>query len=60
MKQTNDYITFTLSDDGTYYIVSLCNAEATNIVIPHFYNDLPVKEIGDFAFTSCNKLERIF
>ena len=35
----------------------LINAEATNIVIPHFYNNLPVKEIGDFAFTNCSVMK---
>lgn len=42
---------YTLSDDGTYYSVTGRGTYAqTDIVIPETYNDLPVKEIGDYAF----------
>ena len=48
---------FTLSEDGTYYILSgVTNGSALkNYDIPSTYGDdaLPVKEIGDDAFSNC-------
>ena len=42
---------YTLSDDGTYYIVSgIGSCKDLRIVIPSRYNHKPVKEIGSFAF----------
>ncbi len=42
---------YTLSADGDFYIVkSIGSAEGNNIVIPAFYNGLPVQEIGADAF----------
>ena len=31
----------------------------TDIVIPDYYNNLPVKVIDEYAFMGCNKLERV-
>ena len=42
-------VTYTLSDDGTYYIVSYFDDSVAEVVIPSEYNGLPVKEIGDKA-----------
>lgn len=56
IKDITPFLEFTLSSDGTYYIVSgvkdtsflsYCNY---NMVIPAMYNGKPVKEIGDKAF----------
>ena len=48
---------FTLSDDGTYYIVTgIGTCTDTDIVIPATYNGLPVQEIGVNAFHSCSSL----
>ncbi len=43
---------YTLSDDGTYYILSRADAKKPNteIVIPATYKKLPVAAIGPFAF----------
>lgn len=42
---------YTLSADGTYYIVSSINTYGSkNITIPETHNGLPVKAIGDQAF----------
>ena len=42
---------YTLSEDGTYYIVSdIGTCTDTEIIIPSVYNELPVKEIGMYAF----------
>ncbi len=49
---------YTLSEDETYYIVSIIGT-ATDIVIPATYNNLPVKEIGEKAFYNCYSLTRV-
>ena len=57
---TSQGLEYELSQDGTYYIVTgigVCTD--TNLVIPTIYNDLPVKEIGDYAFLNCSKLTSI-
>ena len=42
---------YTLSNDGTYYIVSRIGSETlTEFRIPSTYNDKPVKGIGEYAF----------
>ena len=52
-----DYI---LSEDSTYYSVSgLGNVTADSIIIPSYYNNLPVKSIGDRAFYCCRSLTSI-
>ncbi len=45
-KEHAEGLTYTLSDDGTYYIVSGVRwVTDEDIVIPNLYNGLPVKEI---------------
>ena len=44
-----DKVEYTLSDDGTYYILSYIGANIENLVIPEYYNEKPVLEIGDYA-----------
>lgn len=55
-------LTYTLSDDGTYYIVSNSNRTLSdnNLVIPSTYNGLPVKEIASEAFVELNWLESVY
>lgn len=48
-------LTYTLSDDGTYYIVDNANdtmvlGANNRVVFPNEYNGLPVKEIGYLGF----------
>lgn len=51
---------YTLSNDGTYYIVSgIGTCTDTEIVIPDTHNSKPVKEIGNSAFRSCTSLTGI-
>ncbi len=50
---------YTLSNDKTYYIVTIGTATDTDIVIPSEYNDLPVKEIGMQAFIDCHNITSI-
>ncbi len=45
---------YTLSDDGTYYIVTGIGTEIRTIAIPATYNGKPVKEIGEKAFYGCS------
>ena len=51
---------YTLSDDGTFYIVTGIGTEKRNsFVVPSMHNDKPVKEIGDEAFYKCSSLTGI-
>ncbi len=53
-------LVYTLSDDGTYYIVSgIGTAMDTDIVIPSTYNNKPVRVIGEDAFADCIKLTSV-
>ncbi len=55
-----DYLTFTLSDDGTYYSVTACKQLAIGIIrIPSKYNGLPVKAIGKAAFNICESITKV-
>ncbi|MBQ9848401.1 MAG: leucine-rich repeat protein [Clostridia bacterium] len=50
---------YTLSEDGTYYIVSSCDDDAKHVVIPKSYYGLPVKEIGSEPFNCHPNLESV-
>lgn len=51
---------YRLSDDGSYYtVVGLGSCEDTEIVIPGEYKGLPVKAIGDQAFSVCNNVTSV-
>jgi len=50
---------YSLSADGTYYIVTDFDESVTEVVIPTEFNGLPVKEIGDSAFKYCYDLTSI-
>ncbi len=52
-------ITYTLSDDGTYYIVSDCDITGDAVIIGATYKGLPVKEIGYMAFNLSEKLSEV-
>ena len=61
-------VNFTLSEDGTYYIVSGVSGNKTALKtydVPEFYapeeghEALPVKEIGEEAFMGCTRLINI-
>ena len=56
---TTEGLVYTLSDDETYYIVSSYTGSATEVVIPSEYEGLPVKEIGDGAFSNRSNLTNI-
>lgn len=54
---------YTLSDDGTYYIVSKTTMpfkeNITEFTVPDMFNDLPIKEIADRAFENCTELQML-
>lgn len=57
---SGDPLSYRLSDDGTYYIVTGCNIEAISADVPEKRNNLYVREIADGAFMACEKLERVY
>lgn len=67
-KSGEAYVQFTLSEDGTYYIVSGVSGDKrglTSYDVPATYSAkdggemLPVKEIDDYAFYQCYDLKRL-
>lgn len=59
-QSASEGLEFTLSDDGTYYIVTgIGTCTDTELVIPGTHQGLPVREIGDYAFYGCSGLESI-
>lgn len=53
-------LSFALLDDGKSYTVSLYGeSESTEVVIPATYNGKPVTEIGQRAFSECQKITSI-
>ena len=63
---TLDYLTFTLSDSGDYFIVEgdtnkIQSSESFDgkIVIPETYDGLPVTIIKNFAFRGCTSLTTV-
>ncbi len=53
-------LAYTLSDDGSYYIVTgIGTEERTKFAIPATYNGKPVKEIGEKAFSRCSSLTNV-
>ena len=53
-------LNYTLSEDGTYYIVSgIGTCKDTDIVIPAIYEGKLVKEIGERAFADCSSLTSV-
>ncbi len=52
---------YELSTDGTYYIVKgLVNDNSEEIEIPALYNGLPIKEIGNSAFSRNANIKKVY
>lgn len=50
---------FTLSDDGTFYIITgIGTFYGAELIMPSKYNGLPVEEIGNYAFENCTFIKR--
>ena len=59
-SQSDRMFEFTLSQDGTYYVITgINNTDITSITIPTSYDGHPVKEIADYAFIDCLALESV-
>ena len=53
-------LSFQLSADGTYYIVTgIGKCQDIDLIIPAMHEGLPVLEIGESAFYNCNDLVRV-
>lgn len=61
-KDTSIFLKYTLSDDGTHYIVSADNRDRypSEICVPDEYNKLPVTEIAEEGFMNCYGLTTIW
>ena len=58
--QPSEGLQYTLSYDGTYYIVAgIGSCKDVDIVIPGEYNNLPVITIGSWAFVNCTSLTSV-
>lgn len=58
-QATEDPLTYQLSADGAYYIVTGCDEGADSAAIPAQRNGLPVSEISGGAFMACEKLTSV-
>ena len=58
VDENYQYITFKLSEDKTYYIITDASESRVtgHLVIPSSYRGKPVKEIGVQAFARCNNV----
>lgn len=56
---TESGITYTLSDDASYYIVSDADPSLTSAVIAGTIHDLPVAAIGAYSFKDCDNLASV-
>ena len=56
---TSDILTFSLNKSKTGYSVESCtNKDCELVVVPEFYEGLPVTEIKHICFSSCKKLQK--
>jgi hypothetical protein len=58
-EKSTEGIIYTISDDGTYAIVSDYEGTDTDVVIAKTYNGLPVTSIGNYAFENCSNLTSV-
>ena len=52
-------LSFTINDEGTAYTVTGYNGSAKSVVVPPYYNELPVIAIGENAFSHDTTLESV-
>lgn len=58
--KASEGLEYTLSDDGTYYIViGIGTCTDTELIIPATYNGLPVREIGCDAFNRNQNITKV-
>lgn len=57
---SSEGLEYTLSEDGTYYIVSsMGSCTDTEITVPSVYNKKPVKEIGPYSFDRNDRIRKV-
>ena len=60
-KLGSEGLEFTLSEDGTYYIVTgIGSCTDKEIIIPYIYEGKPVKEIAPYAFSDKQQVVSVF
>ncbi len=58
-EEQSEGLAYTLSSDGTYYIVSCGTCTDSKVIIPTKHEGLPVKAIGDEAFKDCTTITSV-
>lgn len=56
----SEKLTFTLSSDGTYYLVGAKDISVKGeIVVPETYDDLPVRQVNSYGFKECKGITKV-
>lgn len=56
----SEKLTFTLSSDGTYYLVGAKDTSVTGeVVIPATYEGLPVRQVNSYGFKECTGITKV-
>ncbi len=56
----SEKLTFTLSSDGTYYLVGAKDTSVKGeIVVPEIYDGLPVRQVNSYGFKDCKDITKI-
>ena len=59
-KGANNALEFELSEDGrSYYVTGIGSFNGTDLMIPNTHRKLPVTQIQDYAFESCENIETV-
>ena len=57
---TLDLLSFTISDDGEYYLVSAKDTSIQGeVVIPEIFDGLPVRQINSYGFKECKGITKV-
>jgi hypothetical protein len=59
VSAVEDDFVYTISEDGTYYILTEYRGSATEVTVPSAYNELPVKVIGEASFQHKDTIEKV-
>lgn len=58
--ENSDKLTFTLSSDGTYYLVGAKDTSVTGeVAIPATYEGLPVRQVNSYGFKECTGITKV-
>ncbi len=59
VSAVEDDFVYTISEDGTYYILVEYKGTASEVVVPSEYDNLPVKIIGEAAFQHKDSMKKV-